>query len=175
MEAPDKSPGRPPVRENLKIPLYRAVIEPQRSASVRNINTAIMLFALASLPFCAMFTVMGAWPVSIFVALDIVLLFAALRLHFWFGRDREVISITHDAFSVERRPAWGRTRTWSVDTHWIKVEIVEISEGRNKLIVGTKDNRTEIGKFLTADEKVSLAVELRERLQRMWTIRHETA
>lgn len=170
-----QTPSATPTRENLKIPLYRAVLEPQRSTSVRNINLAIVIFALVSLPLCAMFTAIGAWPVAIFIAIDVVLLFAALRLHFWFGRDREVISITHDAFSVERVPAWGRKKTWSIDTHWLKVEIFEVSEGTNRLYVGTKEERAEIGRFLTADEKVHLAVELRERLERMWTIRHENA
>lgn len=174
MTSPTEISARAPVRENIKIPLYRVELAPQRSTTARNINTAIMVFALVALPLAAMFTVIGAWPVAVFVALDVVLLFAALRLHFWFGRDREVISITHDAFKVERLPAWGRAKSWSVDTHWLAVDIEEISEGRNKLFVGTKEEKAEIGRFLTADEKVLLAAELRTRLERMWTIRHET-
>ena len=147
--------------------LYRAVLEPQRSASTRNINTAIIVFALASLPVSLVFGVLGAWPVSVFVGLDVVLLAAALRLHYWGGRSREVITITHDAFTVERIGALGRTRTWAAQPHWLKVELTTIDDDRNKLELRARDKRTEIGRFLMADEKKLLADELRDRLRQL--------
>ncbi|MEQ8667221.1 MAG: DUF2244 domain-containing protein [Rhodospirillales bacterium] len=145
-------------------PLYQAVLEPHRSASARNINTAIIVFALAALPLSLIFSVIGAWPVSIFIGLDVVLLFAALRLHFWFGRSREVITITHDLLTVERIGAGGRRRTWAASPHWMKVVVTELDDDRNRLELRTRDNRTEIGRFLNADEKVALARELRGKL-----------
>ena len=144
--------------------LYQAVLEPHRSASARNINTAIIVFALAALPLSLMFSVMGAWPVSIFIGLDVILLFAALRLHFWFGRKREIITITHDLLTVECIGATGRTRTWAASPHWMKVVVTELNDDHNKLELRTRDSRAEIGRFLNADEKLDLAQELRGKL-----------
>lgn len=172
-----ETPARPETRERHAVPLYRAEIAPQRSASMRNINTAIILFALAALPFCTMFTVMGAWPVAIFVGLDVVLLAAGLRLHFWLGRSREVITITRDVFTVERIGATGRKRAWSASPHWLRIELTEIDDERIRLEVRERDNRTEVGRFLGTGEKIDLAEELSDRLRRlkMWNYSPNTS
>jgi len=158
MQQPSQSESRPAI-------LYQVVLEPQRSASSRNINTAIIVFALASLPLSAMFTMVGAWPVAVFIGLDVLLLAAALRLHFWHGRSHEVVTITQDLLTVDRIGALGRrTRAWEAQPHWLKVEVKRIDEDRNRLMLRSRDRRVEIGRFLTAEEKSLLALELRDKL-----------
>lgn len=161
-----------PTRTGHSVPLYQAIVEPQRSTSARNINIAIIIFALASLPVSAVFTALGAWPVAIFIGLDVVLLAAAMRLHFWLGRAHEVITITREVFVLERIAASGHRRVWQAPPHWLRVDLSETGDRRTVLEVRERNNRVEIGRLLTTEERGALARDLQGYLNQVsaWSL-----
>lgn len=145
--------------------LFSAMLEPRRSASVRNLNVAVLIFALGSLPFCIMFLVMGAWPVVGFVGIDVLILLALLRFHHWAARAHETIHLTDESLTVERVNHWGQMRRWSFSPYWLRVTIEDVDAHRNRLEIRNRDQSLIIGNFLSTQEKIDLADALRQKLQ----------
>lgn len=144
--------------------LFRAVLKPERSASVQYLNTVVLIFATISVPTSVVFAMVGAWPVAGFIGLDIVLLAAFLRYHHWVGRVRETIELSRDALVIKRRDQWGRQRSWRLDPHWARVHLEDVDEHRNRLEFRLRDRVVSVGGFLSQEEKVDLAATLRQKL-----------
>ncbi len=161
-EAPSYRPSTRPAPV-----IFSAVLEPNRSASVRNLNTAVLIFALGSLPFCVMFWFLGAWPVVGFVGVDVLILACLLRIHHWAGRAREVIHLTEKELTVERISHWGRVRQVSLSPNWLRVRVEDIDDYRNRLEIANRDETHVIGNFLSRQEKIELADALRRGLDQL--------
>lgn len=161
----DEAPTRAPEADETV--LFSAILEPQRSATVRHINTAVIVFAAASLPASLAFLSIGAWPVTGFIGLDIVLLLAALRFHHWAGRTHEIIHLTGRSLVVERVSHWGRRKAWEFQPHWLQVAVEDVDDHHNRLAIRTRGLSLYVGSFLTSQEKVELARALRRNLARL--------
>lgn len=147
--------------------VFRAVLEPHRSATISNLNVAALVFALGSLPFCILFWALGAWPVIGFVGLDALILLCLLRFHHWAGRAHETIHLTDEALTIERVNHWGRTRRWSFQPYWLQVNVEDVDAYRNRLEIRNRERSLSIGGFLTSEEKIDLADALRHSLQQL--------
>lgn len=145
--------------------VFSAMLEPHRSATTRNLNLAVLLFALGSTPFCIMFVAMGAWPVVGFIGIDVVILLALLRFHHWAARAYETIHLTEECLSVERVNYWGRKRRWSFSPYWLQVNLEDVDAYRNRLEIRNREQTLAIGSFLTTQEKIDLADILRHKLR----------
>jgi len=147
--------------------VFSAVLEPHRSASVRNLNVAVLIFALGSFPFCILFWALGAWPVIGFVGIDVLLLIAALRFHHRAGRAYETIHLTENALTIERVNHWGRSRTWSFTPYWLQVIVEDVDAYRNRLEIRNREQTLAVGSFLSTQEKIDLAIALKHSLENL--------
>nr|WP_321442733.1 DUF2244 domain-containing protein [uncultured Cohaesibacter sp.] len=146
-------------------PYFDAILHPYRSLG-RNGFIGLMIFVglmllIASVPFY----LMGAWPVLGFAGLDILLLWWAFRCNYREARATEQIRITHRDVSITRTCPKGRQTQVSFNPYWVRVETrKEEDRGMTELHLTSHGNRVEIGAFLHACERESLAIALQSAL-----------
>lgn len=106
------------------------------------------------------FALAGAWPVTGFLGLDVLLLYLAFRWQFRQSRRADMIRIDETGVTVQRIAPQRQAQSWHFDTAWVQV----VQEDRAlKLRSHGKD--LVIGSFLTADERRTLARALRSAIQ----------
>jgi uncharacterized membrane protein len=110
--------------------------------------------------------VAGAWPVSGFMGLDVLLIWWAFRQNFADAKRAERITIRDDLVTVQRVSPAGAMETLEFNRRWLKVEL-EFDEAREmvgRLLLVYRGALTEVGSFLGRDERQSLSKALRTAL-----------
>jgi len=137
---------------------FIAELVPHRSLSANGF-ILLMLFVGASCFLSGiMFWVMGAWPVFIFMALDVLVIWIAFKINYRAGRIKERVYVCRDELKVEHYDAKGRVVEHIFNPFWTRFEV-----SRHELI-GITDMRLKsrervlsIGKFLNPDDRESFA------------------
>ncbi len=145
--------------------LFSAVLRPNRSATIRGLNTVMALMAVIWLGAGAVFAAIGAWPVFGFLGLDVLVLYLALRFSMRAGQTVETIDLTERALTVRRINHWGRSRDWSFSPHWLQVVVDDLSAHRDRLELRSRGHALVVGSFLTPAERAELAGALRGALR----------
>ncbi|TLP47099.1 DUF2244 domain-containing protein [Cohaesibacter sp. CAU 1516] len=146
-------------------PYFDAILHPYRSLG-RNGFIGLMIFVgllllIVSIPFY----LMGAWPILGFAGLDILLLWWAFRRNYRDARATEQIRITQCEVSVIRTCPRGRQSHMSFNPYWVRMETREEEDrGMTELHLTSHGKRVEIGAFLHACERESLAGALKSAL-----------
>lgn len=140
---------------------FSATLRPHRSATTRGIDIVIALIAVVSFGAGAAFVSLGAWPVTGFLGLDILLLWLALRLNHRAGNARETVEMREDALRIVRIDAWGRRKEWTFPPYWAQVVL---DDERRALIVRSHGTEAAVGGFLTHGEREDLLRVLRRAL-----------
>ena len=145
---------------------YETVLRPHRSLPPRGF--LILMLAIAGVSFVTgvAFVAMGAWPVTGFFGLDVLLLYGAFRLSYRSGRVRETVRLAGDDLTVERTSVRGEVRTWRFQAFWLRLRLIEQGAERNRLLLRSHGRELAIGGFLTAEERRSLAAEINDALTR---------
>lgn len=111
-----------------------------------------------------LFLFMGAWPVLGFAGVELLLVLGLFVMHrSRAGRCVEQVSLGAGRLFIRRVDGGGRTHQASLDPYWARVRL---AEDGGRLTVGHRDQETEIGLFLNADEKRDLARALTRALTR---------
>lgn len=144
---------------------FDAILHPYRSLG-QNGFFWLMAFVGVVLLFVSIpFYLMGAWPILGFAGLDILLLWWAFRRNYRDARATEQIRITHRDVSVTRTCPKGRQRQHSFNPYWVRVETrQEDDRGMTELHLTSHGERVEIGAFLHACERESLAKAVKKAL-----------
>lgn len=108
---------------------------------------------------CAWF---GLWPVIPFAGLEIIALGTGLYVSARRSLDREVIDVDGGVLRVQK----GRGRaehTWHMERTWTEVVLRRLPKrwGETQLVLRSRDLEVIIGGFLDAEERSSLARELK--------------
>mgnify|MGYP006276128475 FL=1 len=147
-------------------PLYEITLWPHRSMTRRGFRWFIgALAAGLSIPLLA------AWGTPV-VAVLAPFLVGALALVWWMvrlhdrrrARQRERLRLWADALAVEHVTEKGRVLRWSANPYWVQVELADTRRRENDLILRGGARAIELGGFLSAEERSTLADELRRRL-----------
>lgn len=153
-------PGREPQL------LLNAVLSPSRSlgpAGFRILMAVVGGFCLAAgLAFAAA----GAWPVFGFLGLDVLLVWLAFRASYRSGRTRETIRLDRDALRVSRTDPDGRTRSWSFQPSWLRVDLDDPVEHGSQIRLSSHGRILVVGSFLAPEERADLARAIREGIAR---------
>lgn len=144
--------------------LYRTVLRPHRSASRLGLNLVIATMAVATTGVGAVFTAIGAWPITGFLGLDVVLLAAALRLNLRGGRMSETIRLTARELRVRRVDPWGRRLSHSFQPYWLRVVMADPTSDDSQLELESHGRSLRIASFLPVEERRRIAFELRRAL-----------
>lgn len=146
---------------------WRFVLRPNRSASWVEIKRFFALIATVSLAIAVFFSVQGFWPVLPFAGAELAFLWFCLSYSASRGRDTEVIDIDEHSVAVERGRN-GPQRRWNFDRAWTQIRLEPAPARLHpcRLLLGSHGRSVRLGEFLTEDELVGLARELKSTLSR---------
>jgi uncharacterized membrane protein len=140
---------------------FERVLLPHRSLPPRGFHVLMLLLGLVSLAAGIGFAAIGAWPVCGFFGLDIAALYVAFRLSYRSARQREILRLAGDDFTVERIDVYGERRLWRFQPFWLRVVLEERAGQSNRLVVASHGRSLVIGEFLGAPVRRELAATLR--------------
>ena len=146
--------------------LFDAVLRPHRSLSPTGFLLLMLLISGVSFVAGLLFLLQGAWPVFGFFGLDVLAIYLAFKLSYRSGRLVETVQLTEAELLVTRVQASGRSRRWTFQPNWIQVRMDNPPEHHSQLILSSHGSSLTIGSFLTPDERLEIAVCLREALAR---------
>ena len=142
-----------------------ATIEPNRPLKPWAILIVIGFAAVVSFVTGFMFALRGAWPVTPFFGLDVLLLAWAMLWTVRAARRREYLRLTSDALVIERVSADGRARREEINPYWLRVEHDDPELLGAELALVWHKKRWIVGSFLGAEERARLAEALRQALR----------
>lgn len=123
----------------------------------------IALVAAPTFGIAGALSLQGYWPVLPFAGLEIGLLMWAVRTSMRRGSERETITISEDSVTVRQR--WHEGEHSRVfPRHWARVTLHAplAALHPSRLMLESRGRACELGKFLTEDERRSLAVRLKQ-------------
>jgi uncharacterized membrane protein len=143
---------------------FDAVLYPNRSLSQFGFYLLMGAIVLMSGAIGAGFTLLGAWPVTGFLGLDVVLLYLAFCWNYRAGRCAEIIRLDPAGLRVRQVRPNGRTREWRFEPAWVRVTIDDPPRHDSPLVLSSHGRALAIGGFLTAAERVEIANALKAAL-----------
>ena len=145
---------------------FERVLLPHRSLPPAAFHLLMLLLGLVSLVMGIGFFMLGAWPVCGFFGLDAAAVYVAFRLSYRSARQREILRLAGDDFTVERIDIYGERRLWRFQPFWLRVVLEERSDASNRLLLASHGKSLVIGDFLGAPVRRELAQSLRAALSR---------
>ena len=145
---------------------FERVLLPHRSLPPRGFHLLMLLLGLVSLAVGIGFVSIGVWPVCGFFGLDVVALYLAFRFSYRSARQREVLRLAGDDFTVERIGIYGERRLWRFQPFWLRIVLEERAQEANRLVIASHGRSLVIGDFLAPAMRRELAAALRAALAR---------
>jgi uncharacterized membrane protein len=145
---------------------WSVTLTPHRSLTREGFVALIAIIVLINFAGGLLFLVSGAWPVTGFMGLDVLLVWWAFRRNFASAKRAERIQVAGDKVILQRRSPKGHEETLEFNRRWLKVEL-EFDEARElvgRLLLSYRGILTEVGSFLGAEERQSLSKALRQAL-----------
>jgi uncharacterized membrane protein len=158
------SPASPLQEEGARV-FFDALLVPHRSLSPRGFLLVMLLLGGVSFIAGVAFVLAGAWPVFGFFGLDVLLVYIAFRANYRAGRYYERVALTFAGLTVERVDIYGTRTEFRFEPTWLRVEMAEPPEHDSPLTLASHGRRLAIAGFLTPEERVKLAVDLRQALR----------
>lgn len=138
-------------------------LSPRCSLTPKTARIFIGLVAAPTFAIAFAFTSQGFWPVLPFAGLEIGLLVWAVRSSMRSGLVRETITVTQDSVIIRH---WDRRGVQSAvfPRHWSRVTLHAplAALHPHRLVLESHGRVCEVGRFLTEDERRSLAVRLQQ-------------
>lgn len=141
-----------------------AVLTPNRSLSQKGFALLMCLITVTFTFFGLIFWSMGAIPVLGFFGLDILAI--ALAFHFSFRRQKEEtrVTVTSRTIRLHHKDAKGHEKHAELPSAFARIELEEPAGPTSWLRIAHGKRAWIIGRFLTPDERQSLAEALRRAL-----------
>jgi uncharacterized membrane protein len=138
-------------------------LSPRCSLTPKTARIFIALVAVPTFAIATLFTAQGFWPVLPFAGLEIGLLIWAVRTAMRSGLERETITVSRDSVIIKH---WDRRGVQSAvfPRHWARVTLHAplAALHPSRLVLESRGRACEVGRFLTEDERRSLAVRLKQ-------------
>ena len=131
-------------------------LQPQVTLFKTETKVVLFLLVLFSWIIGGSFFLLGAWPVLIFLAVDILLIYYFLKKGSSNVADWDEIDIQSKELIVRKVRNSRCLNVFNIPTYWSKVELTGQRYGRSKLIVSFRNNYSEIASFLDWKSKVKL-------------------
>ncbi len=141
-------------------PVFQVALYPNRSLDGTGFVVLMGAIILVSVLVGGAFALAGAWPVSGFLGLDVLLVYLAFRWHFRDSSRADFIRVDKDGLNVRRVLPNGDAREWRFETAWVQV-VLE----RRRLLLRSHGKELAIGAYLTQQERTSLAEALKEAIR----------
>lgn len=150
------------IPETTQPPHFAAVLRPHRSLGPTAYLILMGLVSAVSFAAGLMFWMQGAWPVSGFFGLDVLLLYAGFRLNYRDAGLYETVTIADQRLDVTRVMPSGRSRRWTFNPAWVRIELDEHASGVSNLWLKSGRDAVSLGRFLSDPERRDFAAALRQ-------------
>jgi uncharacterized membrane protein len=147
------------------VPRFDAILYPHRSLPPLGFTLLMSGVVAISAGVGAGFVLMGAWPVTGFFGLDVLLLFLAFRWNYRQARRAELIRLDQDGLSVRRIEPDGRQREWRFEPYWVRVGFDDPPRYDSELTLSSHGAHLVVGAFLSVTERLEVARALRAALR----------
>src|ERR1700693_853172 len=138
--------------------LFSALLTPHRSLNRTGFLVLMVFLSVVSFAAGLAFLLMGAWPVSGFFGLDVLVIYWAFRINFRRAKASEEIRVTPSELRVRRVSHRGHVVEFVLNPLWVQLDRKTHAEyGIEKLYLLSKGRRVAIASFLGPDEKASFA------------------
>ena len=114
----------------------------------------ILLMGWAML-FSIFLILQGAWPVSLFLGIEYLVIFFLIKLYFKEKNIKDVIDINEKKISIEKFKGDKLLYSSNFNTYWSKVFFTRF-KNKSKLLIRESNKESEIASFLHAELKESL-------------------
>lgn len=153
MSMPSSLSATPPA----PTPAFDVVLYPHRSLGQMGFVLLMLAIVLVSAGLGIAFVLAGAWPVSGFLGLDVLLLYFAFRWCRREGRRAEIIRLDARGLTVRRIEPDGKTREWTFEPYWVRVAMDDPPRHASRLTVSAHGRTLALGGFLTPHERLEVA------------------
>ena len=113
--------------------------------------------------FSIFLVIQGAWPVSIFLGLEYLIIFYLLKLYFREKNIKDEIKINKKEISIRKFKGNKILHSSKFNTYWSKVLFTKF-KNKSKLLIRESNKETELASFLHADLKESLYYKIKKNL-----------
>ncbi|WP_246660426.1 DUF2244 domain-containing protein [Nitratireductor sp. XY-223] len=156
-EGPENEENDKAARTN-EAPVFEALLTPHRSLGRIGFVVLMCIMTVATIVHGIVFAIAGAWPIFVFLVLDLILVFGAFWLNYRAGRAREIVSVSRTDLSVSKIAPSGRTRNYRFNPFWARFHVARHDEaGITGMRITGEGRSTDIGSFLNPDDRESFA------------------
>lgn len=137
---------------------FNALLYPHRSLEKRHFARLMTVVALILLIISLIFYSIGAWPIVGFLGLDLLLFYWAFRINYRDAKAYEQIIITEKSVQIIKTDPKGNSQSHGFNPYWVRLSTTWLEdEGMTKLSLTSHGETVEIGSFLHAPDRESLA------------------
>jgi uncharacterized membrane protein len=130
------------------------------------LKIVLAVVASVNLAFGAFFCWHGAWLVTPFMGLDVLLLGWAFRASLRASLKRERVTLTASRLVVEHQEPDTPPQAVTLNPYWVRVELADPPEIGSRLRLWSHGRAVRVGDFLAPDERSSFARTLKAALRR---------
>jgi uncharacterized membrane protein len=139
-------------------PVFAAELTPYRSLGKVGFRVVLALCGAVCLFYGIFFMVTGAWPIGLFLGLDFLGLYVALKLSYRSGRQREEVTVSRSNVSIRKFSPAGRMVEHRFNPFWARFKVNRHDEfGITSMYVSGEGRGTDVGSFLNPDDRESFA------------------
>ena len=135
--------------------MMKEKIIPYQSSSKSIFIILGIILMLWSIVFSLFLIAQGAWPVSIFLGAEYLVIVFLIRLYFKEKNINDQISINEKEISIKKFKGDKLFYSSKFSTYWSKVFFTK-QKNKSKLLIRESDKETEVASFLHTDLKESL-------------------
>ena len=138
-------------------------IKPYQSCS-KSVFLVLGIIFISWISLFSIFLILqGAWPVSIFLGLEYLVIFYLIRLYFKEKNIKDEINIDQKEISIKKYRGNKLLHSSKFSTYWSKVFFTKF-KNTSKLLIRESDKETEVATFLHADLKEGLYLRIKKQL-----------
>jgi uncharacterized membrane protein len=142
-------------------PIFSALITPHRSLTRSGFLALMIVVGGVNFLGALLFFVEGAWPVIGFMALDVVLVYWALKANYRSAAAYEQVIVTPSELTVRKVSHRGQVGEWSLNPLWVRLDRRGMEEfGLIELALVSQGRRLPIAAALSPRERESFAAAL---------------
>jgi len=138
-------------------------IRPYQSCSKSTFLVLGIIFISWISLFSIFLILQGAWPVSIFLGLEYLIIFYLIRLYFKEKNIKDEIDINQKEISIKKYKGDKLLHSSKFNTYWSKVFFTK-SKNKSKLSIRESNKETEVAAFLHAELKESLYYKIKKQI-----------
>lgn len=147
--------------KHLKTAEYQFISKPHRSLCAQSRLMLLVLLSIIPVLIAVGFAMVGLWPVSPFVGLELLALgfaFYCLNRH---DNDYESITIVEDKVVIEKR-SYQSTTQFIFNIYWVKLNIVRATNGCLRLSFRSEGKEIHFGQHMDSQACRDLAERLKK-------------